>query len=162
MNSINETESAVKQVAEIVYNRSARRYEWTDPDSGEVLTAPAGPQNRADLFRAVVGMLDPDLYAAAERMIAKQPQLERVVWKAVELVVNEAVEVYAVPHNTVLAMVDSSDGYGRYAVETIGGHIQCQCEHWQGLMAPLTTSGRRVCKHIAAMYLWNFTREERF
>jgi hypothetical protein len=107
-------------------------------------------------------MLDPDLYAAAERMIANQPQLERVVWKGVELVINEAVEVYAVPHNTVLAMVDSSDGYGRYAIENINGHISCQCESWQGLTAPLTTGGRRVCKHVSAMYLWNFTREVRF
>jgi hypothetical protein len=146
----------------IIYNRSQRQYEWTDPDSGEILAAPSGKANKQNLFRAVVGMLDPDLSTAAERMIANNPQLERVVWKGVEIVISGGVEVYAVPQGSVEAMVDSSDGYGRYAIENNNGHISCQCEHWQSMDAPLTQRGHRVCKHIAAKALWQYTREDRF
>jgi hypothetical protein len=147
---------------DINYNRTQKQYEWTDPDSGEILTAPSGPENKAQLFRAAVGIFDPDLHAAALRMIEAQPQLERVVWKAVEIVANDGIEVFDVAQGNVLAMVNSSDGYGRYAVYSDNGHTACQCEHWQSLVAPLTQSGRRVCKHIAAMYLWKFTKEDRF
>lgn len=147
---------------QINYNRKERRYEWMDPDSGEILTAPPGKENKADLFRAAVGMLDPDLYAAAQRMIENQPQLERVVWRAVEIVCEEGVDVFATPRGNVLAMVASSDGYGRYAIQNDNGNISCQCPHWQELMAPVTQSGRRVCKHVSAYYLHLFTREDRF
>lgn len=147
---------------DINYNRTEKRYEWTDPDSGEIITAPSGAENKAHLFRAAIGILDPELHAAALRMIEAQPQLERVVWKAVEIVANDGIEVYDVPQGDALAMANSSDGYGRYAIINSDGHTECQCEHWQSLSAPLTLNGRRVCKHIAAMYLWKFTREDRF
>lgn len=158
MNTVTQTESPVK----IEYNRSTRRYEWIDPDSGEMFTAPSGAKNKANLFQAVIGMLDPDLYASATRMIENNPQLERVVWKAVELVTNNAVEVFAVPNNGVVAMVDSSDGYGRYAITMHTHGIDCQCEHYQSMAAPLTNKGHRICKHIAAKFLWQYTREDRF
>lgn len=158
MNTVTQTESPVK----IEYNRSERRYEWIDPDSGEMLTAPSGAANKASLFQAVIGMLDPDLYAAAGRMIEKNPQLERVVWKGVELVSNNAVENFAVPVNDVVAMVNSSDGYGRYAISRPSHGVTCQCEHFTSMAAPYTSKGHMVCKHVAAYFLYLFTREERF
>lgn len=148
---------------DITYDRKERQYRWMDPDSGQILTAPSGAQNKAQLFQTAVGLLDPDLYAAAARMIEAQPQLERVVWKAVEIVATNGVEAFAVPQGNVRAKVASSDGYGRYAVMDDGrGYISCQCEHFTSLSAPYTKQGRMVCKHIAAMYLYNFTREDRF
>ena len=147
---------------DITYDRKERLYKWIDPESGEVLTAPAGAKNKAQLFQAAVGLLDPDLYAVATRLLANHPQLERVTWKAVAIVCNGGVDVFAVPQGSVQAMVASSDGYGRYAVSSDNGYYVCQCEHWQSLSAPLTRQGRRYCKHILAMYLWRVTRENRF
>ena len=147
---------------DINYNRTQKQYEWIDPASGEILTAPSGAENKAQLFRAVVGILDPDLHAAAQRMIEAQPQLERVGWKGVEIVANDGVEFYAVPEGDIQAMVASSDGYGRYAIMNDNGHTTCQCEHFVSMAAPYTKNGRMVCKHIAATYLYKFTREERF
>src|SRR5690606_5784143 len=124
-----------------------KQYEWIDPQSGEILTAPSGAENKAQLFRAAVGILDPDLHAAALRMIEAQPQLERVVWKGVEIVANDGVELYAVPEGDVQAMVASSDGYGRYAVMNDNDHTTCQCEDFTSIAAPYTQQGRMGCKH---------------
>jgi hypothetical protein len=147
---------------DINYNRSDRQYEWVDPDSGEIFTFPRGKQGKVEAFHFAISMLDPELYQAAQRLIEQHPQLERVTWKAVELVCGEAVEVFDVPQGNVQAMMDSSDGYGRYAITTTDGYYECQCEHWKSLAAPLTEQGNRYCKHILAMYLWRVTREERF
>ena len=146
---------------DITFDRSEKLYKWTDPQTGEVITAPA--KCRGDLFRAAVGMLDPDLYAAAGRMIAKNPQLERVAWRAVELIVGDGVEILAGAPGGVWAMVASSDGYGRYAITSDeSGFDVCQCEHYATFAAPMTATGRRVCKHIAAARLYLATREDRF
>ena len=143
---------------EITFDRSERLYKWIDPTSGEVLTAPA--KEKEMLFRAAVGILDPDLYKAAEAAIERHPQLERVTWRAVELVAREKIEVYPGLRGSVAAMVDSSDEYGRYAIEHTKYGLTCQCEHFQGGYAPLTESGSRCCKHIVAYHLWLHTRAE--
>ena len=146
---------------DIQYDRSAREYRFTDPDSGEILTAPSGQKHQ--LFKAAVGLLDPALYDAALRVIENNPQLERVTWKAVEIITSDGVEVFPEPRGDVQAMVISqSDEYGRYAVSTEDGYYACQCEHWQSFAAPITQQGNRYCKHILAMYLWRVTREDRF
>jgi hypothetical protein len=143
---------------EITYDRTEKLYKWIDPHSGEVLTAPA--RQKGSLFRAAVCILDPDLYAAAEKVIEKYPQLERVTWRAVELVAKDAIEVYPAQRGGVAAMVDSSDEFGRYAIEATAHGLTCQCEHFQGMHAPLTESGSRYCKHIIAYHLWLHTRAE--
>jgi hypothetical protein len=147
-------------IAQITYNRSERRYEFLDTDSGEMLTAPSG--HKHELFKAAVGLLDPDLYDAAHRVIEKHPQLERITWKAVEIVTAGGVEILAEPKEGAEAMVASqSDQYGRYAVTNDNGYYMCQCEHF-ATNAPITQSGSRYCKHIVSMYLYRVTREERF
>jgi hypothetical protein len=143
---------------DITYNRQAKEYEFVNPETGELHTAPA--KAKADLFRAAVAMLDPELFAAAERVIARHPQLERVTWRAVELVANDAVEVYPAPRGAVVAMVEASDGLGRYAVETGEYGHTCQCEHFTSFAAPVTESGARFCKHILAFRLWLQVRAE--
>ncbi|MCA9924548.1 MAG: hypothetical protein KC421_19365 [Anaerolineales bacterium] len=145
---------------QITYNRTDKRYEWTDPQSGEILTAPSKQKHM--LFKTAVAMLDPDLYQVAVNMIDQHPQLERVVWKAVELVTENRVDVFDIPTGNILAMVDSSDGYGRYAVSFDDGYHTCQCEHWTSFSAPLIESGARVCKHVAAVWLWQMTRQDNF
>lgn len=147
-------------IAQITYNRSERRYEFLDEESGELLTAPSG--HKHELFKAAVGLLDPNLYEAAHRVIEKHPQLERITWKAVEIVTAGGVEILAAPVDGVEAMVMASDGYGRYAVTNDNGRYACQCEHWQSTAAPITESGSRYCKHIISMYLYRVTREDRF
>ena len=145
---------------EITYDRKERIYKWIDPESGEVLTAPS--KRKGELFRAAVGMLEPDLYAAAGRIIEKHPQLERVTWRAVELVASDAVEVFPGGRAGVVAMVASSDDFGRYAISTTEYGPTCQCVHFQDGYAPITETGSRYCKHILAYQLYLVTREDRF
>lgn len=145
---------------DINYNRQQKQYEWMEPESGEIFTFPAKQKHMA--FRFAVSMLDSDLYAAAERMIADHPQLERVTWRAVELVCANAIEVFSARADGVVAMVNSSDGYGRYAIEQHDHGYTCQCEHFTSLAAPLTQTGERYCKHLAAYRLHLRTRETRF
>lgn len=144
----------------IDYDRKAKQYTWLDEASGEIVSAPSGKAHRAQLWKTAVALTDPDLYAAARSIIEKHPQLERVTWKAVELVVNDAVEVYPMPRGGVAAMVDGSDEYGRYALELTEYGLTCQCIHFQDGHAPLTETGSRYCKHILAYHLWAITRAE--
>ncbi len=145
---------------DINYNRQDKQYEWIEPESGELFTFPAKQKHMA--FRFAVSMLDSDLYEAAERLIADHPQLERVTWRAVELVCANGIEVFPAPVAGVVAMVDSSDGYGRYAIEQHEAGYSCQCEHFTSLAAPMTQSGERYCKHLVAYRLYLRTRETRF
>ena len=137
---------------DIVYDRSNRLYKWEHPESGEVLTAPSGKQNKAELYQQVIGMLDPELYAAAVRRIKDEPSLERVIWRGVELVANSRVETCP-GSGELIAKVGSSDEYGRYSITVEGGYLACQCPHLQEIQAPYASSGQRVCKHLAAFTL---------
>ena len=143
---------------DITYDRTEKTYKWTDPNSGEVLTAPA--RQKESLFRAAVGILDPELTAAAEDIIKRHPQLERVTWKAVSLVAHDMIEVFPAPRSGVVAMVASSDEFGRYAVEQTAHGLTCQCVHFQDGYAPLIESGSRYCKHLIAYRLWLIVRAE--
>lgn len=142
---------------DITYDRSERQYQWIDPVSGETLTAPAGASNKAQLFQTAVAMLDPDLFAAAENWLLYEPHLERAIWRGVELVANGAVEM-STGDGDLLAMVASSDEYGRYAVQRADGWTTCQCPHFADHAAPLDNHGQRVCKHIAAVRLQQVAR----
>lgn len=145
---------------EITYDRTEKKYKWVDPNSGEILTAPA--KQKQELFRAAVAILDPELYATAEQIIERHPQLERVTWRGVELVAANAVEVFPVPRAGVAGMVASSDEFGRYAIESTAYGLTCQCVHYQDGHAPLTDTGSRYCKHLIAYHLYLVTREDRF
>lgn len=149
------------QEISITYDRSAREYRWTDPDSGEVFTFPSGKQGKAAAWRFAVAMLDPDLYDAAERIIARHPQLERVTWRGVELVLNGGVDILPGQPGGVVAKVASSDGYGRYNITQTGGYYTCECEHFRSFAAPVTTAGARYCKHLVATRI-ALLREDRF
>jgi hypothetical protein len=144
----------------ITYDRSAKQYNVIHPETGEILDRfPAG--HKGEAFRYLVSLFAPDLFQAAQRVTERHPQLERVTWRAVEIVINHGVDILTPPVNNALAMVDSSDGYGRYAITSDAGYISCQCDHFQSFAAPITDSGRRVCKHVAAYQLAMYT-EERF
>ena len=90
---------------EITFDRTDKLYKWIDPNSGEILTAPA--KQKQELFRAVIAILDPELFATAEHIIERHPQLERVTWRGVELVAANAIEVFPVPRAGVAGMVAS-------------------------------------------------------
>lgn len=149
------------QTVNIEYNRSTREYSWTDPESGLILCVPA--KQKGELFRAAVSMLDPILYAAATKLIVNNPHLERAAWLAVQLVINNSIETFPAAVDGTLAMVESSDGMGRYAVyHDEAGYMACQCESYKSFDAPLTKSGHRLCKHIIGFLLYQRTREDRF
>jgi hypothetical protein len=133
----------------IDYNRTERRYEWLDPESGEILTAPSGAENKAQLFQAALSILEPDLANAACAWIAEEPYLERTVWKAAEIVATDGVEIFPT-NGRLLAKVQSSDGYGRYSICSTDGYTVCECQHYQEGGAPIDQRGQKVCKHIAA------------
>ena len=146
---------------DITYDRSERQYRWIDPDSGEIFSFPSGKAGKAQAFQFAVSMLDPDLWTAAQNWLTDEPYLERVVMKAVELVAGDGVETF--PGNgRLLAMVSSSDEYGRYSVGYEDGYIVCECVHWQDGHAPIDQYGQRTCKHVAAVHLHNRVRETRF
>ena len=143
---------------DITYDRRERQYNWTDPDSGETFTAPAGAANKHELFKTAVAMLDPDLHAAAEAWLLHEPHLERAIWRGVELVAAGAVAPSDDEGGDLLALVASSDAYGRYAVQRVDGWTTCQCPHFTDHAAPLSNDGQRVCKHIAAVTLHQLAR----
>lgn len=146
---------------QIEYDRKSKQYQWTEPESGQTLTAPSGRKH--ELFRAAVAILDPDLFQAAERIIESHPQLERVAWRGVELVCDNKVEIFPEPINGVAGRVESSDGYGRYALTfNEDGKLDCQCEHYTGFDAPMIHTGETFCKHKLAYNLYLVTREDRF
>lgn len=133
---------------DIAYNRTERRYEWTEPESGEILTAPSGASNKAQLFQAALSILDPELANAAYGWINEEPYLERAIWKGAEIVATSGIELFPTD-GRLLAKVDSSDGYGRYSVTNEDGYVVCECQHYQEA-APLDANGQKVCKHIAS------------
>ena len=57
-------------------------------DTGAIITASSGKQNKAELFRKEVALLEPTLYQAAIRWLEEELSLERVIWRGVELVAN--------------------------------------------------------------------------
>ena len=143
---------------QITYNRKAKQYEFIEPASGEILTAPS--KQKHDLFKTAVAMLDPNLFAAATHWISHTPQLERIIWRGVELVASGRLDVFDVAHNGIIAQVDSSDEYGRYAIGFDGnGRFTCQCmsfnEHPQ-----YDENGRIWCKHAAAVKLSQVAHSE--
>lgn len=141
----------------IDYDRKERQYNWIDPDSGEMFAFPSGQKHEA--FKFAVSMLEPDLHTAAALIIQDTPQIERIVWKAVELVVNGSVDVYDTAQNGIIAMVASSDQYGRYAIqETDYGHT-CNCISFTDY-PQYDQLGNVHCKHTLAVKLHGVARSE--
>ena len=144
---------------QITYNRSKKRYEFIDEESGEILTAPSG--HKHELFKAMVGMLEPDLYDAVHNWLEDEPYLERILWRGAELVASNGVETFP-GEGRLLAMVQSSDEYGRYSVTIEDGYVVCECAFYQDGNAPLDVNGQRMCKHVAAFHLHQRAKETRF
>ena len=142
---------------EITYQRKAKEYQWTDPTSGEILTAPSGQKH--ELFKTVVGMLEPDLYTAAINWIDRTPQLERIIWKAVQLVIENKVEMFTPPKGDIIAMVDGSDQYGRYCIQHTTEQNICGCVSFREF-PNYDERGFIWCKHLAAVRLANVARSE--
>lgn len=149
---------------DIVYDRSGRCYNVSRVDGDVVITFPA--KQKGDAVRFALSLFHPELAARAARMAARSPLLERVAWAGAELAASGAVEIMSseqVLETGVMAMVDSSDGMGRYALgtEPVNGNelhrvVTCNCGHYTSGAAPVSLSGNnRVCKHIAAYW---FTR----
>lgn len=144
---------------DIQYDRKEKLYKWASPD-GQTFTFTTPEVKAGKAFQFAVSLLDPDLFAALNQVIGTHPQLERVAWKAAEIITGNGVEIFDGMRGNVYAMVDSSDGMGRYAISNEDGYTSCQCEHFQSFAAPMTESGNRYCKHILAYHLHLVTRAE--
>jgi hypothetical protein len=148
------------QQFDIQYDRSGRAYQVVDLETGATVeTFPA--KQKGDAFRFAIEFFAPDLFAIAVDRCEKYPQQERMIWKAAGLVANGAVEVVPGPTDSVYAMVESSDGMGRYAVTHVGGEMACNCAAFTEGLAPYTETGR-VCSHLLAYFFHLATREDRF
>jgi hypothetical protein len=144
----------------ITYNRSDRVYEVVHPHTGEIVERfPSKARHEALMY--LIALFEPELYQAVQRIITRNPQFERRVWKAAELVMTGQVEILGVPVNNVVGKVAASDGYGRYNVALESGYLTCECADFVDAAAPLTESGARYCKHLLA-YRLALLFEERF
>lgn len=142
----------------IVYDRSAKTYMVVDHDGVLVQAFPA--KQKGDAVRFAINLLEPAIAAAADSMSAEYPTLERVAWAGAELVIDGAVHPRRVQGDLCVAMVDSSDGMGRYALVLAksddGYNLTCNCDAYTlGSAATYTVDGRerRLCKHMAAYTL---------
>lgn len=155
--------SQLSPVVNIEYNRSARSYEWADPDSGEVFSFPSGPEGKAQAFRFVVQMFAPELYAAAVAIIRHNPHFERRVWRAVNTVLSGGVVIYPdLADTSIIATVAASDGLGAYNLRHEAGYRTCECDDYTSMAAPITAGGRRYCYHLLAFELHLKTQEQNF
>lgn len=145
----------------MVYDRKERIYNWVNPTTGEMHSFTSEQKKSGQALIFAIGMLEPDLYQAAQRIITANPQMERVVWAAVQIVAANGVQGVEI-HEQVLAMVASTDGEGRYAIQydPRGNHLTCQCENYTRGEAPQTKSGVAMCKHITAYRLHLVTRHD--
>ena len=134
---------------EITYNRQDKKYNWID-DNGVIYSFPAKQKHEA--FKFAVSMLEPDLYQAATLIIENTPQIERLVWKAVQLVTDGKVEILTNPVNGVVAMVDSSDEFGRYAITQDVDQKHCNCISFTQY-PQYDQHGTIHCKHTLATRL---------
>ena len=141
---------------QIPYNRSEKAYEWTCPESGEIFRFHGkGAAVKADAFRFAVSMLDPQLYETAVTRIEANPFIERMVWRAVELLINDSVEEVS----PTLYMVMSSDQYGRYAVAMTEHGLTCQCRAFTDNPI-ITPELDTLCKHCLAVQMWRVLRAD--
>lgn len=148
----------------ITYNRSAKRYELTDTDSGEIFTFPPGKDGKAQAFRFSVELFAPELFAAAMKIVAKFPYLERRTWSAVEAVLNNAVHIHPELSSdpTIIASVDSSDQLGGYNIRHAQNFYTCECLDFTEGGSPITPTGQAWCYHILALQLHLQTQEQAY
>ena len=133
-------------------------YEVRNPSTGEVLQDfPPQCQSAAVIYS--IGLFEPELYQAANRLIRTNPQLRHIVWRGAEIVANGGVRNFWLTQGDALATVNSSDGNGRYLIEKSDNTLTCQCKHYTSFAAPLNNHGDFVCKHIAAYILHTLTHE---
>lgn len=133
-------------LANVNYNRAARRYEVANGD--QTLTFPAGVDGRREAFQTAVQMENPALHGLASQMASDHPQLASRIWRAVEIALTSGVTLQN--DGTGLVASQSSE-YGDYTVQMVDGLLACDCEDFQGATAVYMQDGEQpYCKHILA------------
>lgn len=134
---------------QITFNRSEKCYELVDETTGQIFTAPAGQKHQ--VFKTAVAQLHPDLFAALTNWLQDTPQLERTVWRGVAILLEGKLD--PTPQNDrIVAMVDGSDEFGRYAIQETEHGRTCQCMAYRE-HPEFDRYGRAWCKHLAAYHL---------
>lgn len=141
-------------VPQAVYNRSRRVYQLETPN-GERLEFPAGPEGRTLAFQTAVSLFAPEVADAAAAIIRRHPHLERRVWRAVNCLLGGGVKILPDLNDIeILALVDSSDGFGAYAIRHQASILTCECEDFTSFSAPYAgEGGQSYCYHILAYRL---------
>ncbi len=132
-------------LANVNYNRAARRYEVATDDN--VLTFPAGVDGRRAAFQTAVQMENPALHGLAAQMASDHPQLASRIWRAVEIVLTSGVTL----QDGIGLVASQSSEYGDYTVQMVDGLMTCDCEDFQGATAVYMADGEQpYCKHLLA------------
>ena len=98
-------------LANVIYNRSDRRYEVATHD--DVLTFPAGVDGRRAAFQTAVELENPALHGLASQMASDHPQLASRIWRAVEIVLTDGVTL----QDGIGLVASQSSEYGDYTVQ---------------------------------------------
>lgn len=134
-------------LANVIYNRTARRYEVANGD--QTLTFPAGVDGRREAFQTAVQVEDPALYRLAADMAADHPQLASRIWRAAEIVLMEGVTF----KDGIGLVASQSSEYGDYTVQFADGLYTCDCQDFQGATAVYMEGNEQpYCKHILAYH----------
>jgi len=139
------------------YNRTLKQYQYTK--NGEVETLPS--MKRDEVIPYLIRLTHPELHEMVKRGIENNPHMEATLWRGAMMFLDEKVYRPTLPINGLIGQIESSKGDNSYDIDNDNGYITCSCYHWKNMQAPLTSQGRRVCKHIAAL-TFDLHFEERF
>ena len=139
------------------YNRTLKQYQYEI--DGEVETLPN--MKRHEVIPYLILLTHPELHAMVTRGIEANPHMQATLWLGAMMFLNEKVYRPTLPINGLIGQVEASKSDNSYNIDNDNGYITCSCYHWQNMQAPLTSQGRRVCKHIAAL-TFDLHFEERF
>lgn len=130
-------------LANVIYNRSDRRYEVATDDN--VLTFPAGVNGRRAAFQTAVQMENAALHGLASQMANDHPQLASRIWRACEIVLTGEV----ILKDGIAIVPSQSSEFGGYTVQTVDGLQTCDCEDFKGATAVyIEGNNQPFCKHI--------------
>lgn len=136
-------------LSNIQYERSEKRYQVIDPDSGTIESFPSGYRGRREAMRRAVYFQNARLHRIVTDLVQQWPQTESRAWRAAELVIRGAVKQPV--DNSALASVTSSNEYGDYLIAARDSTLVCDCIDFLDGNAPyIGPSGQRICKHILA------------
>lgn len=141
-------------MTEINYNRKEKVYVCIV--NGKEITN----KDKQLLFYEVLNAIDPAIVNAVHQIIDYAPQLERSLWKAAEIIVDEKVIHIVEEGFPYLAKFKSSDHYGPHFISH-GEENVCSCGHFVAENVP-HYNGQRYCKHVATLLIFSYMEMHKY